>query len=180
MNFYMPKGQRGCRMAALVAGALDHARDLALANLRLLGDAVRGGYPIGCSELTAALMRSEYSKLTDDLDAALVANNTLDVGRTWPASIRAASPTAHMSRCTPAPGITSRAICEPWAPGLDLIRTILELAVEFIDRGCSGTAGTFGLSRGNFRTFLRDNDIELGSAPVSGARDAGVHMAGPG
>ena len=51
-------------------------------NLRVLGNAVRDGYTIVCSEPTAALMlRQEYLKLTDDLDAALVAENTMDLGQ---------------------------------------------------------------------------------------------------
>ena len=32
-------------------------------------------------------------------------------------------------------------------PGLDLIRKIPELDVEFINRGCSGMGGTYGLRR---------------------------------
>ena len=77
VNVYVPTAQRGSGMPALVAGDVDYARDLALANLRILGDAVRDGYTVVCSEPTAALMiRQEYLKLTDDLDAALVAENT--------------------------------------------------------------------------------------------------------
>ena len=65
-------------------------------------------------------------------------------------------------------------------PGLDLIRRIPEMDVEFIDRGCSGMAGTFGLHRDNFRTSLRagrgllsrlrDDDIEIGSTECSACR----------
>ncbi|MGE3820509.1 MAG: heterodisulfide reductase-related iron-sulfur binding cluster, partial [Isosphaeraceae bacterium] len=65
-------------------------------------------------------------------------------------------------------------------PGLDLIRTIPDLDVEFIDRGCSGMAGTFGLQRDHFRTSLRagrsllsrlrDDDIELGASECSACR----------
>ena len=39
-------------------------------------------------------------------------------------------------------------------PGLDLIRRIPEIDVEFIDRGCSGMAGTFGLKAGNYAVSL--------------------------
>ena len=65
-------------------------------------------------------------------------------------------------------------------PGLDLIRKIPEIDVEFIDRGCSGIAGTFGMSRRNFRTSLRagrplrsrlrDDDIEIGSTECGTCR----------
>ena len=43
---------------------------------------MRDGYTVVCSEPTAALMlREEYVKLTEDLDAELVAANTMDVGQ---------------------------------------------------------------------------------------------------
>ena len=56
VNVHVPRRQKGSGMAALVAGDLDHARELALANLRALGDVVRDGYTVVCSEPTAALM----------------------------------------------------------------------------------------------------------------------------
>ena len=150
VNVYVPKGQRGCGMPALVAGDFDHARDLVLRNLRVLANAVRDGYTIVCSEPTAALMlRREALRLTDDLDAALVAENTMDVGDYL----------AGLARRGQFPPFTEpiharvgyhqpchlRAL-DVGTPGLDLIRSIPELSVEFIDRGCSGIAGTYGLS----------------------------------
>jgi len=184
VNVHVPKKQRGSGMAALVAGDLDHARDLAQTNLRSLGDAVRDGYTVVCSEPTAALMlRHEYLKLTDDLDAMLVAENTMDVGQylaglsargqlpapKHPLSVRV----GYHQPCH------LRAL-EVGTPGLDLIRTIPELDVEFIDRGCSGMAGTFGMSAANFRTSLRagrgllkrlkDDEIELGSTECGTCR----------
>ena len=65
-------------------------------------------------------------------------------------------------------------------PGLDLIRRIPELDVQFIDRGCSGMAGTFGLARRSFRTSLRagrglmrrlrEDDIEIGATECATCR----------
>ena len=82
VNVYVPHRQRSSGMAALIVGDVDHARDQALANLRVLANAVRDGYTVVCSEPTAALMlREEYVKLTEDLDAELVAANTMDVGQ---------------------------------------------------------------------------------------------------
>lgn len=184
VNVFVPKGQRGCGMPALVAGDLDHARELVLANLRVLANAVRDGYTIVCAEPTAALMlRRESVRLTDDLDAALVAANTMDVGHylagldargqlppfTQPLHAKAGY---HQPCHLRALGVGT--------PGLDLIRKIPELDVEFIDRGCSGMAGTFGLSRQNFRTSLRagrplrsrlrDSDLELGATECSACR----------
>jgi FAD/FMN-containing dehydrogenase/Fe-S oxidoreductase len=184
VNVYVPTAQRGSGMPALVAGDVDLARDLALRNLRVLGNAVRDGYTIVCSEPTAAMMiRHEYPKLTDDLDASLVAENTrevcqylagLDARGQWP---RPQQPLRarvgyHQPCHLRALGVGT--------PGLDLIRKIPELDVEFIDRGCSGMAGTFGLARDNFRTSLRagrglmsrlrDADIEVGATECGACR----------
>jgi FAD/FMN-containing dehydrogenase/Fe-S oxidoreductase len=184
VNVFVPKGQRGSGMPALVAGDLDNARDLALRNLRVLGDAVRDGYTIVCSEPTAALMlRQEYLRLTDDLDAALVAANTMDIGQYLagldargllprpevPLHVRVGY---HQPCHLRALGIGT--------PGLSLIRAIPDLSAEFIDRGCSGMAGTFGMRRQNFRTSLRagrgllnrlrENDIELGATECGACR----------
>lgn len=184
VNVYVPTAQRGSGMPALVAGDIDHARDLALANLRVLGNAVRDGYTVVCSEPTATLMlRHEYLKLTDDLDAALVAANTHDLGQ-YLAGLDARGQ-------LPPPKYPLRArvgyhqpchlrALDVGTPGLDLIRNIPELDVEFIDRGCSGMAGTFGLARDHFRTSLRagrpllnrlrDHDIEIGATECGACR----------
>jgi Fe-S oxidoreductase len=184
VNVYVPRRQRGSGMAALVVGDLDNARDLATANLRALGDAVRDGYTVVCSEPTAALMlRHEYLRLTDDLDAALVAENTMDLGQYL------AGLAARGQIPDPVVPIHARAgYHQPChlrtlgvgTPGLDLIRKIPDLNVQFIDRGCSGMAGTFGLARKNFRTSLRagrgllrrlrEDDIEIGATECSTCR----------
>lgn len=184
VNVYVPTAQRGSGMPALVVGDIDHARDLALKNLRVLGDAVRDGYTVVCSEPTAALMlRHEYLKLTDDLDAALVAENTRDLGE-YLAGLEARGqlpPPLHPLRARVGyhQPCHLRAL-EVGTPGLDLIRKIPELDVEFIDRGCSGMAGTFGLARDHFRTSLRagrgllsrlrDRDIEIGATECGACR----------
>ncbi len=184
VNVHVPRRQRGSGMAALVAGDLDRARELAVANLRVLGDAVRDGYTVVCSEPTAALMiQREYLKLTEDLDAGLVAENTMDVGQ----YLVGLAARGHL----PEPKHPLRArvgyhqpchlrSLEVGTPGLDLIRGIPELDVEFIDRGCSGMAGTFGMARDNFRTSLkagrgllkrlRDDDIEIGATECGACR----------
>lgn len=184
VNVYVPKGQRGSGMPALVAGDLDRARELLLANLRVLGNAVRDGYTIVCTEPTAALMlRHEALRLVDDLDAALVAEVTMDVGQylaglaargQWPRPMQPlhARVGYHQPCHLRALGVGT--------PGLDLIRTIPGLDVEFIDRGCSGIAGTFGLTARNFRTSLRagrglrdrlrDADLQFGATECSACR----------
>jgi Fe-S oxidoreductase len=184
VNVYVPRRQQGCGFPALVAGDLDRARALVVTNLRALSDAVRDGYTVVCSEPTAALMLSQEAlRLTDDLDAELVARNTLDVGQYLAGLAQRGT--------LPRPDQPLRArvgyhqpchlrALDVGTPGLDLIRTIPELDVEFIDRGCSGIAGVFGMARRNFRTSLRagrglrsrlkDHDIELGATECGTCR----------
>jgi Fe-S oxidoreductase len=176
VNVYVPAGQRGSGMPSVVVGDLDRARELLTANLRVLSSAVRDGYTVVCSEPTATLMFQQLAlTLTDDLDAPLVAANTMDVGQYLAGlAARGGLPplvdSMHVRVGYHQP-CHLRAL-EVGTPGLDLIRTIPGVEAEFIDRGCSGMAGVFGMSRRNFRTSLRigsglrtrlrDSDLELG------------------
>jgi FAD/FMN-containing dehydrogenase/Fe-S oxidoreductase len=184
VNVLVPSRQRSSGMAALIVGDIDHARDQALANLRVLANAVRDGYTVVCSEPTAALMlRHEYVKLTEDLDAELVAANTMDVGQyLLGLDARGQLPRPHEplhAKVGYHQPCHLRAL-EVGTPGLDLLRNVLGLDVEFINRGCSGMGGTYGLSRDRFWTSiragrgllrrLRDGDIEIGATECGACR----------
>ncbi|WP_337176939.1 FAD-linked oxidase C-terminal domain-containing protein [Paludisphaera sp.] len=184
VNVYVPTAQRSAGMAPLVVGDVDHARELALRNLRVLGDAVRDGYTVVCSEPTAALMlRQEYVKLTDDLDAELVARATMDLGQYLQGLDARGQLPAPIEPVRARVGYHQpchlRAL-DVGLPGFDLLRKIPEMDVEFIDRGCSGMGGTFGLRRHQFRASLRagrglhrrmmDDDIEIGSTECGACR----------
>ncbi|RUL84914.1 FAD-binding oxidoreductase [Tautonia sociabilis] len=184
VHVYVPRRQRGCGMPALVAGDLDAAREAALTNLRILGAAVREGHTVVCSEPTAALMiRNDYLRLTDDLDAELVAANTMEVGH-YLQGLRSRG-------LLPRPEVPIHARvgyhlpCHLKAlavgmPAFELIRQIPELEVEHVDRGCSGMAGTYGMSRAHFRDSLRagrtlrhrlrDPDLDLSCSECSSCR----------
>jgi Fe-S oxidoreductase len=184
VNVYVPSKQRTSGMAPLIVGDIDYARDLALYNLRVLGNAVRDGYTVVCSEPTAALMlRQEYVKLTDDLDAELVAQNTMDLGQ-YLAGLDARGQLPRPEQPLRAK-VGYHQPCHLRAlgvglPGLELIRKIPDVDVEFIDRGCSGMGGTYGLGRDQFRMSLRagrgllrrlkDDDIEIGSTECGACR----------
>ena len=76
----MPPGQAGCGMAALSYGDAETAREAVQHNLRILAELAREGFPILCSEPTAALMlRHDYPDLVDDPDAKLVAEHTIEL-----------------------------------------------------------------------------------------------------
>ncbi|HZW34149.1 MAG TPA: FAD-linked oxidase C-terminal domain-containing protein, partial [Isosphaeraceae bacterium] len=184
VNVFVPAQQRSSGMAALVVGDLDYARDQALANLRVLANAVRDGYTVVCSEPTAALMlREEYIKLTEDLDAELVAAHTMDLGQyLLGLEARGQLPLPHEplhARVGYHQPCHLRAL-QVGTPGLDLLRRVPELDVEFIDRGCSGMGGTFGLARDRFRNSLRagrglvkrlrDPDLDVGATECGACR----------
>jgi len=184
VNVHVPLRQRGSGMAALIVGDIEHAREQALANLRVLADAVRDGYTVVCSEPTAALMlRQEYVRLTEDLDAELVAANTMDLGQ-YLLGLEERGQLPHAREPIQAK-IGYHQPCHLRAlnvgmPGFELLRRVLDLDVEFIDRGCSGMGGTYGLARDRFwnsiragrglMSRLRDDDIEIGATECGACR----------
>ena len=176
VNVYIPYKQYSAGMPALVVGDLDRARDLVRANLRTLGNAVRDGYTIVCIEPTSAMvLRDFYPRLTDDLDARLVADNTLEL-TAYLAGMAERGLLPEGSQ-TISGRIGYHQPCHQRAlgagkPGHDLVSNLPGMNVEFIDRGCSGIAGPFGIARSNFRkslrigyqlrTRLKDTDIDAG------------------
>jgi Fe-S oxidoreductase len=184
VNVFVPARQQSSGMSSLVVGDVDHARDQAMVNLRILANAIRDGYVVVCSEPTAALMlRQEYVKLTEDLDAELVAANTMDIGQYLVGlDLRGQLPAPHEplhARVGYHQPCHMRAL-NVGKPGLELIRKVVGLDVEFIDRGCSGMGGTYGLARDRFWTSLRagrgllrrlrDADIDIGATECGACR----------
>jgi Fe-S oxidoreductase/FAD/FMN-containing dehydrogenase len=176
VNVYVPSRQRSSGMPALVVGDLERARELVRINLRVLANAVRDGFTIVCIEPTSAMvLRDYYPRLTDDLDASLVADNTLELG-TYLSGMndRGLLPAADQALHG---RIGYHQPCHLRAmnvgnPGFELVKRVPGISVEHIDRGCSGIAGPFGFSRSNFRKSLRigyqlrsrlkGSDIEVG------------------
>jgi Fe-S oxidoreductase len=158
VEVHVPPGQRGSGMAALAQGDVESAREIAARNLRALADAARAGYPIVCSEPTAALMLSQdYLDLLDDDDVALVAGQVVELTdylwqlhrdgrlrtdfRPLPVTV------GHHVPCH------LKALGSPPA-GPRLLELIPELKVQTVDVSCSGMAGTYGLAAGNYATSL--------------------------
>ena len=114
IEVYVPPGQRGCGMAPLCHGDVETAREIGAAQPAPPGRAAREGWPILCSEPTAALMlRQDALDLLDDADARLVAEQTVeftaflwDLHQRGPAAHRlpAARLSARPSRAVPPQG----------------------------------------------------------------------------
>ncbi len=159
IEVYVPPGQVGCGMAPLAQGDVDTAREAATVNLRVLADLAREGYPIICSEPTAALMLThDYPDLVDDPDTGLVAERTVELttflgelhrqGRLRTDFQPLPYRVGHHVPCH------LKALGRPPA-GPDLLRLIPDLEVRTIDVSCSGMAGTFGLKAENYAVSLR-------------------------
>jgi FAD/FMN-containing dehydrogenase/Fe-S oxidoreductase len=158
VEVYVPPGQRGCGMAPLAHGDVETAREAAEHNLRILADLAREGYPIICSEPTAALMlRQDYPDLVEDPDARLVADQVIELtaflwdlrqeGRLCTDFQRLDLSLGHHVPCH------LKALGRPPA-GPALLALIPGLRVHTIDVSCSGMAGTFGLNAANYQTSL--------------------------
>jgi Fe-S oxidoreductase len=158
IEVYVPPGQIGSGMAPLAAGDVETARESLQHNLRVLADLAREGFPILCSEPTAAVMfRHDALDLLDDADAALVAAQTVEfTAFVWDLHQQG------LLRKDFQPldlGIGHHVPCHVKAlgrppAGPDLLALIPGLRVHTIDVGCSGMAGTFGLKAANYDVSL--------------------------
>jgi Fe-S oxidoreductase len=165
IEVYVPPGQLGCGMAPLAYGDADTARDIARHNVRLLADLAREGFPILCSEPTAALMlRHDALDLLGDSDAALVAAQVVECTaylwdlhqqgqlkadfRPLPVSI------GHHVPCH------LKALGRPPA-GPALLGLIPGVRVGTIDVSCSGMAGTFGFKSDNYDVSVKAGEPML-------------------
>lgn len=153
-DVYVPPDQVGCGMAPLSQGDVEAAREAAETNLRILADLAREGYPILCSEPTAALMlRQDYPDLIHNSDARLVSERAVELctflgdlhraGKLRTDFQRVELPLGHHVPCH------VKALGRP-PDGPMLLSLIPGLHVQTIDVSCSGMAGTFGLAADNY------------------------------
>jgi Fe-S oxidoreductase len=183
-DVFVPADQASSGMEALAQGDVDTARELAGRNLRALAEVARQGVPIVCLEPSAALMlRHDYLTFLDDVDARLVAEQTVEF-------------TAFLHRLDQAGTLRSdfqpvsgtvgyhipchlKALQGPMA-GPGLLGRIPALQVRTVDVSCSGMAGAFGLEQKNHAVSLaagkpmldelRRTDVAYGAAECSSCR----------
>jgi len=171
-------------MPLVAAGDVDGARRLARTNLRVLAEAVRLGYRIVCSEPSAVTcITHDYPLLLEDDELDRVVSATSDAmtflwelhreGRLrldfQPLTAAATGPDTRVLYHAPCHARLGR----DTSPAEHLLRLVPGLALDAVDRGCSGMAGTFGLARRNYRTSLRVG-LGLISAMRSGGIEAGA------
>lgn len=158
IEVYVPPGQLGSGMAPLAYGDVETARETLQHNLRHLADLAREGFPILCSEPTAAVMlRHDALDLLPDADARMVAAQTVectaflwDLHQQGLLNTRFQHIDAVVGHHVPC---HVKALGRPaMAPAL--LALIPGLCVHTIDQGCSGMAGTFGLKAANYALSL--------------------------
>jgi FAD/FMN-containing dehydrogenase/Fe-S oxidoreductase len=153
-DVFVPPAQVGCGMAPLAQGDVEAAREAAETNLRALADLAREGYPIVCSEPTAAVMlRQDYRDLIDNVDSRLVSERAVELTTFLGDLHRAGKLRTDFRRLDLALGhhvpCHVKALGRP-PDGPMLLSLIPGVRVHTIDVSCSGMAGTFGLLSDNY------------------------------
>ncbi len=165
-------------MPMIASGALAPARAVAAHNVAILAESVRQGYAIVATEPSAVLaLTHEYPMILDnDEDAIVVSQHTQEACHyLWQLHQRGRlklnfqpqriSVGYHVPCHLRALGIG--------APAENLMRLIPGLRVNRLEKGCSGIAGMWGISRDNYRASLRAG-LELMSTVRDGKFQIGT------
>lgn len=181
---YVPPGQMPSGMSLVSAGDVEAAKQLAEENVRVLAPFAREGHAIVCTEPSAAVcLKREYPFLLDHPEVETIARQTLEAGA-FLAKLHAEARLDTSFQPLPL-RVGYHAPCHvkslsPEEPLRQLLALIPGLEVHRIDSGCSGMAGTWGLTAENFRTSLqigwplisamRDESLACGATECSGCR----------
>jgi Fe-S oxidoreductase len=181
---HVPTRQLPSGMALISMGDLDAARAIAETNIRVLADFAREGSPIVCTEPAAAVcLKYEYPKLVNHPDAAAVADAVVEAGAFLMGLRRNGQLRTEFNELPLT--ATYHTPCHlkslgPSTPLADLCSLIPSFTALRPENGCSGLAGTFGLTREHFQESLeigrdliermRADDHQLGLTECSSCR----------
>ena len=156
---HVPPGQTSSGMAMISAGDLDAARELAEQNVRVLGEFAREGYTIVCTEPAAALcLKQEYPLLLEHPDVGVLASRVVEAGAFLERLHQEGRLRTDFQPLEITVGYHTPCHLKALGHGSPLQRLlslIPQLDVHRIEKGCSGMAGAFGLTRENFLTSIR-------------------------
>ncbi len=184
IRVHVPAGQIGSGMAMVSTGDLSAARRIAEANVRELASMAREGLPIVCTEPAAALcLKEDYPMLVEHPDTRLISGLAIESGAYLQQLFREGRLKKDFLPLPLTIGYHEpchlRAL-QNGRPLRELLEQIPELDVKTLDKGCSGMAGTFGLTRENFELSLeigqplieamRSPDFILGATECSSCR----------
>ena len=181
---HVPPRQLPSGMALISMGDLDAARLIAETNIRVLAEFAREGCPIVCTEPAAAVcLKHEYPRLTDHPDVQVVADQVVEAG-SFLAGLRRQGQLRTNFGELPLVA-TYHTPCHlktlgSATPLVELCNMIPMFAARRFENGCSGLAGTFGLTREHFQESLeigrhliermRADDHQLGLTECSSCR----------
>ena len=183
-TLHVPLKQVPSGMAMISMGDLSAARLLAEQNVRVLAEFAREGCPIVCTEPAAAVcLKYEYPRLLDHPDTQIVADCVIEAGA-YLAGLQRSGDLRTDFLELPLTA-TYHTPCHLKALGkttslADLCGLIPKFKTDHATNGCSGMAGTFGLTRENFaESMLIGQDLietmcssehQLGMTECSGCR----------
>ncbi|MGZ0168573.1 MAG: FAD-linked oxidase C-terminal domain-containing protein [Planctomycetales bacterium] len=184
IRVHVPAGQIGSGMAMVSTGDVNAARRIAEANVRELASLAREGLPIVCTEPAAALcLKEDYPMLVEHPDTRLISGLAIEAGAYLQKLFQDGRLKTDFSPLPLRIGYHEpchlRAL-QNGRPLRELLDQIPDLDVLTLDKGCSGMAGTFGLTRDNFDLSLeigqplieemRSPDFILGATECSSCR----------
>ena len=158
VNVFVPPKQKPSGMALISAGDLDTARELAEHNVRELSHYAREGYQIICTEPSAVIaLTEEYPLLLDHPDANIVAAQVIEAGR-FLDNLKQRGKLRTDFSAVPI-NVAYHTPCHLKSLGNDrplesIMAEIPELVVHHLEKGCSGMAGLYGMSKKNFDTSV--------------------------
>ena len=163
---YVPPLQTGSGMAMVSAGDIQGAKEAAEQNVRELADLAAEGVPILCTEPAAALcLKEEYPSMLNNPDVHRIAQHVLEAGefleqlhnkgelKTDFQPLKSIDPPGSLKVGYHTP--CHLKALHAGTPFYNLLQLIPDLELFPIEKGCSGMAGTFGLSREYFKTSIQ-------------------------
>ena len=159
VGVFIDPRQLAAGMPLVSVGDVDAARRVARTNMRVLAEAVRLGHRIVATEPAAVTcLTHDYPLLLEDDEMERVTAATTDAATfLWEmhrdGDLRLDFADLPVRLHYHAPCHVRSAGGTPAAERL--LKLVPGVEVRSIDRGCSGMAGTFGLSREHYRTSLR-------------------------
>ena len=158
LKFHVPPSQVRSGMALISTGDLDAAKLLAEKNIRVLAEFAREGCQIVCTEPAAAIcLKQEYPRIINHPDVQTVADHVIEAGD-FLSRLHADNQLRTDFSPLPSRGLYHtpchlRSLGKN-TPLLKLCGLIPQFQASNVDLGCSGLAGTFGLSREHFEESL--------------------------
>lgn len=163
--YVVPVEQQVSGMTLLQSGDLAAAREVAENNLRVLGPYAREGHAIVCIEpWSAVCLSQEYPLLLQHPDAKPLAERVQEVG-TYLLSLHEHG--VLRTEFSPLSAVVGyhepchQRVLTQRNPYHTLLTLIPELTLLPIDKGCSGMAGTYGLSKRNYERSLKIGEALL-------------------